>query len=52
MKLLRSIVPDVVCERLMDAREDAVHNLEASEGRNEVRGKLRLGEKIEILTIV
>ena len=51
MKLLRTIVADVVCERLMDTREDVVHDLEASEDRNEVRGKLRLEEKIGILMI-
>ena len=53
MKLLRSIVADVVCEMSMDARrEDAVHGCEGSEDRNEARGKLKLEEKIEILMIV
>ena len=52
MKLLRSIVADVVCERLMDAREDALHDLEASEHRNKARGKFKLEEKMEILMIV
>ena len=42
MKLLRSIVADVVCERLMDARrEDVVHDFEGNEDRNEARGKLK-----------
>ena len=52
MELLRSIVVDVVCERSMDARKDAVHDLVASEGRNEARGKLKLEEMIMILMIV
>ena len=53
MKLLRSIVADVVCERSMDARrKDAVHDLEESEERNEVCGKLKLEEMIVILMIV
>ena len=55
MKLLGSIVADVVYERSMDARrEDAVHGfeLEGSEDRNEAHNKLKLEEKIEILMIV
>ena len=40
MKLLRSIVADVVCKILIDARKDTVHDLEASEDRNKGRGKL------------
>ena len=49
MKLPRSIVANIVCERSMDARrKDAVHDLEGSEERNEVCGKLKLEEKIEI----
>ena len=52
MKLPRSIVANIVCERLMDAREDAVHDSEGSGDRNEARGILKLEEKVEILLIV
>ena len=48
MKLPRSIVADVVCERSIDAREDTVHDFEESEDKNEARGKLKLDKKIEI----
>ena len=36
----------------MDAREDAVHDFEESEDRNEEPGKLKVEEKIEISMIV
>ena len=36
----------------MDAREDTVHDSEGSEDRNEVRGILKLEEKVEISLIV
>ena len=53
MKLPESIVANIVCERSMNARrEDAVHNFEGSEDRNEARGKLKLKEKVEISLIV
>ena len=52
MKPLRSIVVDVVCERSMDAREDAVHDLVPSEGRNDAHTKLKVEEMIMILLIV
>ena len=41
-----------MCERSMDAREDAVHDFEGNEDRNEVCGKLKLEEMIVILMIV
>ena len=52
MKLPRSIVANIVCERLMNAREDAVHDLEASEDRNEGRGKLKPEKMIMILMLM
>ena len=52
MKLPRSIGANIVCERSMDAREDAVHDFEGSEDRNEARGILKLEEKVEISLIV
>ena len=51
MKLSRSIIANIVCERSMDAREDAVHDLEVSKDRNEGHGKF-LEEMIMILMIV
>ena len=52
MKLLRSIVTYVVCERLMGAREDVVHDFEGRRDRNEAHGKLKLEGRILILMIV
>ena len=53
MKLLRSIVADIVCKISMyTRREDPFHDFEGSEDRNEVHGKLKPKEMIVILMIV